>query len=153
MKLHGIGKFGTVGSARGLSGAAIRRRDITIRMLYKLTSFVAVLVPLSASAGNWPTWRGPEMNGVSSEKNLPLKWSEKENVRWRVDLPDRGNSSPIVWGNRVFVAQAIEKENRRALMCFDRDNGKLLWQSGVTYTENEATQENNPYCSGTPAAV
>ena len=105
---------------------------------------------LSATAGNWPGWRGPEGTGMSADKNLPLKWSDKENVRWRVALPGPGNSSPIVWGNRVFVTQAVEKDNRRTLMCFDRANGKLLWQSGVTYAENEPTQENNPYCSGTP---
>ena len=50
-----------------------------------------------------------------------------------------------------MVTQAIQKENRRTLMCFDRSDGKLLWQSGVSYTENEPTQEMNPYCSGTPA--
>lgn len=91
------------------------------------------------------------MNGVTPEKNLPLQWSDKENVRWRVDLPGPGNSSPIVWGPRVFVAQSVRDENRRTLMCFDRTNGKLLWQSGVTYTEKESTQQNNPYCSGSPA--
>ena len=47
---------------------------------------------------------------MSSDKNLPLKWSDKENVRWRVALPGPGNSSPIVWANRVFVTQAVEKE-------------------------------------------
>src|SRR2546430_9584996 len=123
-------------------------------MKNSFTARVAVLLTitaaLSSTAGNWPGWRGPDGTGASSEKNLPLKWSTNENVRWKVDLPDRGNSSPIVWGNRVFVAQAVQKENRRTLMCFDRANGKLLWQSGVTYAENEPTQENNPYCAGTP---
>src|SRR5262245_26039939 len=61
----------------------------------------------SMLAGNWPGWRGPEGNGVSADKNLPLKWSDKENVRWRVELPGPGNSSPIVWGDRVFVAQFV----------------------------------------------
>ena len=59
---------------------------------------------------------------------LPLKWSKTDNVRWRVPLPGPGNSSPIVWGDRVFVSQAVEKENRRTLMCFNRTDGKLLWQ-------------------------
>jgi hypothetical protein len=61
-------------------------------------SGAAVLAALPLSASNWPGWRGPEGTGVSAEKNLPLKWSTNENVRWRVDLPGRGNSSPIVWG-------------------------------------------------------
>ena len=81
---------------------------------------LTLVVTCSALADNWPTWRGPEMNGVSAEKNLPLKWSDKENVRWRAELPGPGNSSPIVWGDRVFVSQAVPTENRRTLMCFDR---------------------------------
>jgi len=95
-----------------------------------------------AFAGNWPNWRGPEGNGVSRDKNLSLKWNDKENVRWRAELPGPGNSSPIVWADRVFVAQFVANENRRTLMCFDRATGKLRRQSGVTYTENESTQEN-----------
>ncbi len=111
-----------------------------------------VSTAFSLAAGNWPAWRGAEMTGASSEseENLPLRWTDKENVRWRVELPGPGNSSPIVWGDRVFVTQAVQKENRRTLMCFDRANGKLLWQSGVTYADSEPTQESNPYCSGSP---
>ncbi len=99
---------------------------------------------LSVTAENWPAWRGPQGSGVSTEKMLPLNWSKTENVRWHVPLPGPGNSSPIVWGDRVFVSQAVEKENRRTLMCFNRTDGKLLWQKGVTYTEEERTQESNP---------
>lgn len=101
-------------------------------------------------AANWPAWRGPDGMGVCGEKNLPVRWSTNENVRWRVPLPDRGNSTPIVWGNRVFVTQAIEKEGKRSLMCFDRRDGKLLWQSGTTYPEQEATHATNPQCSASP---
>jgi outer membrane protein assembly factor BamB len=106
---------------------------------------------MQAMADNWPAWRGPQVSGVTAEKNLPLTWSETENVRWRVDLPGPGNSSPIVWGDRVFVSQSVESENRRTLMCFDRADGKLLWQKGVTYTQEEPTHDTNPYCAGTPA--
>lgn len=106
---------------------------------------------LCAHAGNWPVWRGPDGTGITTEKNLPVNWTASEGVRWRIELPGPGNSSPIVWGDRVFITQALPKENRRTLMCFDRANGKLLWQSGVTYAEGEPTQENNPYCAGTPA--
>src|SRR5437667_4243462 len=122
------------------------KNSSTLLLLGLATAGWSVMV----KAGNWPGWRGPAGTGVSSEKNLPLTWSTKENVHWRVELPDHGNSSPIVWRNRVFLTQAIQKENRRTLLCFDRANGKLLWQSGVTYSEDEPTQENNPYCSGTP---
>jgi outer membrane protein assembly factor BamB len=92
--------------------------------------------------------RGPSGNGVATEEKLPQTWSTSENVRWRVDLPERGNSSPIVWGDRVFVTQAVG--NRRTVICFNRADGKQLWQSGPTYTEQEQTQRDNPYCSATP---
>ena len=59
-------------------------------------------------------------------------------------LPDRGNSSPIVSGERVFVTQAIEKEHRRTLMCFHRSDGRMLWQSGVTYEPHEPTKRRTP---------
>ena len=109
-----------------------------------------LLIVSTATAANWPGFRGADGTGISSEKNLPLKWGATENVKWRIDLPERGNSSPIVWGDRVFIAQAVGGENRRTLMCLDRTTGKLLWQSGVTYTEREQTQRDNPYCSATP---
>src|SRR5580765_5866465 len=83
----------------------------------------------AALGANWPAWRGPEANGVTSEQNLPSEWSDSKNIRWKTPLPDRGNSTPIVWGNRVFITQAIDMENRRTVMSFDRADGKLLWQT------------------------
>src|ERR1043166_1106056 len=116
-----------------------------------LTSAIILWSVLSGAANKWPAWRGPEGTGASTEKNLPLKWGTNENVRWRAGLRGPGNSSPIPWGNRVFVSQAVKEDNRRMLICFDRESGKQLWQSGVTYADDEPTQESNPYCSGTPA--
>lgn len=57
-------------------------------------------------ADPWPNWRGPDNQGHSAETNLPLNWGPKQNVRWRTPLPDAGNSTPAVWGDRVFVTQA-----------------------------------------------
>jgi outer membrane protein assembly factor BamB len=117
-----------------------------------LCGAVALIAFLDSSAVGkpWPGWRGPEGTGIASEKDIPLKWSATENTRWRVELPERGNSSPIVWEDRVFVTQAVSATNSRTLMCFDRATGKLLWQSGPTYAERESTQRDNPYCSATP---
>ncbi len=119
------------------------------------TRLASLLLPLalaassSALAAHWPAWRGPDGTGVSTEKHLPTRWSATENIRWKVALPERGNSTPIIWGDRVFVAQPAG--NERTLMCFDRAGGKLLWQKGVTYTAPDATHEANPYCSASPA--
>ncbi len=113
---------------------------------------LAALFPLlPAKAANWPMWRGPNGNGTTSESGLPETWSQTENVLWKVALPDRGNSTPVVWGNKVFVTQAIEKTGRRLLLCFDRDSGKLLWEAGTTYKEPELTHGTNPYCAASPA--
>src|SRR5687768_1983895 len=67
---------------------------------------LVVCVTASSSAENWPTWRGPGGAAVSGEKDLPLTWSPTENVRWKVKLPGPGNSTPIIWGDRVFITQA-----------------------------------------------
>jgi len=115
-----------------------------------LSLFLVITAVSPARADNWPGWRGPAGTGISTDKNLPVKWSAGENVRWRVSLPGPCNSSPIVWGDRVFVAQATDSGSRRTLMCFSRADGKLLWQAAVTYGEKEQTQPNNPYCSATP---
>ena len=102
-------------------------------------------------AENWPSWRGDLAgSGITSETNLPLSWGREKNVRWRIDLPDRGNSTPIVWGDRVFVTQAIESEHWRGLYCFDRKTGKELWKNGLVYDTEEKTHRDNPYCSASP---
>jgi len=103
---------------------------------------------LGAGAANWPAWRGPLGTGVCEEKNLPVQWSATNNVKWRVPLPERGNSTPAVWGERIFVTQSIGE--RRTLMCFHRADGKLLWQSGVETQEKEPTHGTNPYNSASP---
>ena len=119
---------------------------MTTYRLYLVWVFVAG----SLFAENWPTWRGPLGTGICAEKNLPAQWSATKNVKWKVALPERGNSSPVVWQDKVFITQAIEKESRRTLICFDRQTGKLLWQKGVVYKEKEITHRTNPYCSASP---
>lgn len=99
-------------------------------------------------AANWPAWRGPEGTGVCAEKGLPTRWGPTENVRWKVALPERGNSTPIVWGNRIFVTQSVG--NDRLLFCFDRRDGRKLWQAGAKDVEKELTHGTNPYCAGSP---
>ena len=96
-------------------------------------------------------WRGAHGDGTCSESNLPTKWSTTENVAWKVKLPERGNSTPVVWQNKVFVTQAIEKQGKRLLLCFDKKTGKQLWDAGTIYKEAELTHATNPYCSASPA--
>jgi hypothetical protein len=99
-------------------------------MIFRSQILLLVLFyPTSVFADNWPAWRGAQGAGVTTEESLPLKWSTQKNVRWKVKLPGPGDSSPIVWGERVFITQSLDpKGTRRALMCFERRQGKLLWQ-------------------------
>ena len=113
---------------------------------FLLLSFIAA----SASAANWPSWRGPHNDGTCDETGLPTKWSAKENVAWSVELPDRGNSTPVIWGDKVFITQSVEMEGKRLLLCFDKKSGHKLWESGTTYKDKEPTHGTNPYCSASP---
>ena len=72
-----------------------------------LIRFSILMLPCFLAAENWPQWRGPLGTGVSSEKGLPTEWSAKQNVAWRAELSGLGVSSPVVWGNQVFVTYQI----------------------------------------------
>jgi len=116
-----------------------------------LSLLLALCPLLSATADNWPMWRGANGDGTCAESNLPEKWSMEENVAWKVALPDRGNSTPVVWGDKVFITQAIERQGKRLLLCFDKKTGKQLWDAGTIYKEPELTHSTNPYCAASPA--
>ena len=91
--------------------------------------FTILLIAASASAENWPQWRGPRLNGVSREKNLPLNWSTKENVTWRLAMPGRSGSTPIIWDNRIFLNVADGSD--LSLWCVDRTRGNVLWKKHI----------------------
>lgn len=127
----------------------IQDKALGAPMTRKTFSLLLALLPATVGfAADWPAWRGPQGTGVSSEERLPVKWSKTENVRWRIELPEGGNSTPIVSGGLVFVTQAVG--DRRTLMCFDRADGKLRWQEGVVTKEKEPTHNTNPYCPASP---
>jgi outer membrane protein assembly factor BamB len=71
--------------------------------LVSLTTFAAT----DAALKNWPAWRGPQANGVSTTAKPPVEWSETKNVKWKVALPGRGTSTPVIWDNQVFILTAI----------------------------------------------
>jgi outer membrane protein assembly factor BamB len=81
-----------------------------------------------AGPGWWPQWRGPGGQGVSTDTKVPLRWSEKENLLWQAALPGAGNSTPVVWGDRVFLTAAGPGGNERLVVCVRATDGKVLWQ-------------------------
>lgn len=123
----------------------MRRPDfITFALCLALTAGIA--------AENWPQWRGPQGRGISSETSLPTEWAPDKNVVWKTELP-RGHSSPIVWGDRIFLTSAVEgevvpgvvpesvrinqphpqsvagdKKHTLKVLALDTKTGKILWE-------------------------
>ena len=82
-----------------------------------------------ASAGNWPNWRGPGFDGIVREgKDYPTHWSNSENVLWKIDLPGKGASTPVVWDNRIILTCAIDGKN--GVLCLDLE-GRPVWQQTI----------------------
>jgi len=88
---------------------------------------------------NWPAWRGPNNDGVAPSGNPPTSWSETNNVKWKVDLPGKGHSTPIVWGNTIFVTSAVDGEKQTTsnepgsvlqfvVLAYDKNSGRELWK-------------------------
>ncbi len=92
---------------------------------------IVCLAALSASAENWPQWRGPFFNGSTTEKNIPETWSKTENVLWATPLPGASHATPAVWGDSVFVTSPDPEKNLLAF-CVDRHTGKIRWQKQVS---------------------
>jgi outer membrane protein assembly factor BamB len=116
----------------------------------------ALLCSATISAENWPQWRGPGSQGISTETRLPAEWTPSKNVAWKVEVPGRGHSAPVVWNDRVFLTTAIEGEvvpgakpaphtnggepfvhpdamgaNRKHIykvLAYDGKSGALLWE-------------------------
>jgi len=98
-----------------------------------LLLLAALMAPAANAQGaDWPEWRGPNRDGISSEKNLPQKWSPAgENLLWRVPLG--GRSAPVVWGNRVYLQNSAgEREDlQERVMCLDANTGKTIWEQKI----------------------
>jgi len=113
----------------------------------------------TVAVGNWAHWRGPTGNGVSLDSKPPTRWSSTENIEWKVELPGRGSSSPIVWENQIYITTAVPKGESAGklsnlefkLLCLDRGTGQLNWQqTAVEATPHEATHSTNGFASGSP---
>ncbi len=98
-------------------------------------AFAAALVAMAAatlSAENWPQWRGPELNGVSGESGLPTKWSPTENIAWKLPMPGRSGSTPIIWGEHIFLnIGTADGTGDLELWALDRSSGKTLWKGPI----------------------
>ncbi len=96
-----------------------------MRMRALLVTIILATATAAVRAENWPQWRGPSLNGVSTEKNLPLEWTTEENVTWKLKLPEWSGSTPIIWGERIFLN--VAKGDNLYLWCVDRNTADPLW--------------------------
>ena len=154
---------------------------ISVVFVVSLLATVALYTSIvDASGGNWPQWRGPDGQGVSTEKNLPTEWSATKNIRWKTPLPGRSHSSPIVWGNKIFVTTAIEgpvvpgakavkhmvgdkeflhpdsigADHKHAfkVICLNATTGKILWeQTAFEGTPYDNRHRKSSFAAATPA--
>ncbi len=84
------------------------------------------------AASDWPWWRGPQRNGIApADQSAPVKWSETENVAWKVPVPGKGHGSPIVIGDQVLLQTADNEQQAQLVLCFHRQTGDVVWKKVV----------------------
>lgn len=116
---------------------------IRLRHLATSLAFIALAVS-TAHAATWPGLRGADGRGVSADKNLPLEWSESKNVRWSTELVGRGDSSPAVTSDRVYLTSQTE-DDALWVLSIERTSGKLLWKKQVAQGKLVAAGPANLY--------
>lgn len=108
---------------------------------------------LATAEENWPQFRGPRGDGTSDATGLPTRFNESENVRWKTPLHDRGWSSPVVFGDQIWVTAAPEDGTKDYAICVDKNTGKILYDIHLWDVEEPSPLGNalNGYASCTPA--
>ncbi len=102
-----------------------------------------------ASAQEWTRFRGPNGSGVSDATTVPTSWTEKD-YNWQIELPGEGNSSPVVWGDKLFVTSADVAAGRRYVLCINTTDGAVLWKRDFKF-DKYRKHKNNSFASNTPA--
>ena len=110
---------------------------------------VGMVVPDGEAMAYWPRWRGPSGQGVAEGTGYPDRWSGTQNVLWRTPVPGRGHSSPIVWGDRIFLTTAY-RDGRVSVVAFRRSDGRLLWEAFGPDRTPEHIHQKNSHASATP---
>lgn len=110
---------------------------------------VSMIVPGGEAMKFWSRWRGPSGQGIVEGKGYPDTWSGTENVIWKIKVPGRGHSSPIVWEDRIFLTTASLDGSNRSILCYRRADGELLWQTSLPKGTAERLHVKNSYASAT----
>ena len=110
---------------------------------------VRMVPPEGDGARYWPRWRGPSGQGVVEGTGYPDRWSDTANVLWKRPVPGRGHSSPIVWGDRIFLTTSRDRGRRVSILSFRRSDGALLWQADAPNGRAERHHGKNSPASAT----
>ena len=102
----------------------------------KISIFLLLASISQLCADNWPRFLGQDGLSHSPEKGIPTTWGDKQ-VQWSVDLPDIGQSCPIIWGNDVFLTSSNEDESKRFVHCIDKNTGKMKWTTSFNTSATE----------------
>lgn len=111
---------------------------------------IIFIFAVQAHAENWSQFRGPEGRGHVEEIGVPVRWSESD-IRWRVELGGIGQSSPVIWGNRIFLTSAENRGKIRRVICLDKSDGRLLWEREISCENPEQVHEMNSWATPTCA--
>jgi len=109
-----------------------------------------VIASQFACAENWMRFRGPNGQGYSSEKELPVKWSVDENITWKVSIPGHGWSSPIVYDDHVFLTTTTDDGVSCRVVCVNRKSGEIVWDNEVHRQKTGPMRKQNSYATPTP---
>src|SRR4051794_10149099 len=120
-------------------------------LAFTLPGTGAEIATPKVTPGDWPWWRGPALDGKSTDRDAPTKWSPTENIAWKADVLGRGHSSPAVCGDKVFLTTADETAQKQFLLAFDRKTGKSLWTTLAHQGEFLRKNPKNSHASATPA--
>lgn len=142
----------TANTPHRLIHRALRRLAPALALLAAACGAKSTAPPVTASADDWPWWRGPGLNNhAPADQNPPLAWGPDQNVLWKVQLPGEGHASPCIRGNRIFLPTADPAQQTVWLYCLDRETGKTLWQREVYKGKLPKIHLDNSYATATPA--
>lgn len=120
-----------------------------------LLSFAWIILATSALHANdadWAVWRGPDGNGISRDRDVPVRWSEDQNRIWKAEIPGRGHSTPIVVGDQVILTTADEQQRFQSLLSYRRSDGKPLWNRVIHRGGFTRLHKKNSHASATPCS-
>jgi len=109
-----------------------------------------LIASANVQAENWMRFRGPTGQGISTEKKLPVAWSATRNVKWQTSLPGKGWSSPIVFEDRVFITASAEEGVSCRVVCINRKDGSIAWDTEVHRQKPGPMRKQNSYATPTP---